>query len=61
MSKEAPPANGGERVDSTDVKSRIQLSRAEAKQAWLSTGGNTERAAKLALTDRLAKVTNKTI
>uniref|UniRef100_A0A3Q2WD32 E3 ubiquitin-protein ligase RNF31-like n=1 Tax=Haplochromis burtoni TaxID=8153 RepID=A0A3Q2WD32_HAPBU len=34
----------------------IQLSRAEAKQAWLTAGGDTERAARQALRDRLAKV-----
>ncbi|XP_020566402.1 E3 ubiquitin-protein ligase RNF31 [Oryzias latipes] len=34
----------------------VQLSRAEAKQAWLTAGGDTEKAAKQALRDRLAKV-----
>ncbi|KAL0966083.1 hypothetical protein UPYG_G00290670 [Umbra pygmaea] len=34
----------------------VTLSRAEAKLAWLSTGGNTERAARQALRDRQAKV-----
>uniref|UniRef100_A0A3Q0T4X8 Uncharacterized protein n=1 Tax=Amphilophus citrinellus TaxID=61819 RepID=A0A3Q0T4X8_AMPCI len=34
----------------------VQLSRAEAKQAWLTAGGDTERAARQALRDRLAKV-----
>uniref|UniRef100_A0A3P8U355 Uncharacterized protein n=1 Tax=Amphiprion percula TaxID=161767 RepID=A0A3P8U355_AMPPE len=34
----------------------VQLSRAEAKQAWLIAGGDTERAARQALRDRLAKV-----
>ncbi|XP_054624953.1 E3 ubiquitin-protein ligase RNF31 isoform X1 [Dunckerocampus dactyliophorus] len=42
----------------TDFKSKgvLQLSRAEAKHAWLIAGGNTERAARQALRDRLAKV-----
>lgn len=35
----------------------VQLSAAEAKQAWLMAGGDTERAAKQALRDRLVKVT----
>lgn len=35
----------------------VQLSRAEAKQAWLTAGGDTERAAGQALRDRLTKVT----
>ncbi|KAM6919151.1 E3 ubiquitin-protein ligase RNF31 [Xenentodon cancila] len=39
-----------------DVHSVVQLSRAEAKQAWLTAGGNTERAARQALRDRCAKV-----
>ncbi|XP_061746510.1 E3 ubiquitin-protein ligase RNF31 isoform X2 [Nerophis ophidion] len=34
----------------------LHLSRAEAKQGWLSAGGATERAARQALRDRLAKV-----
>ncbi|KAF3698853.1 E3 ubiquitin-protein ligase RNF31 [Channa argus] len=43
-------------VDGSETESVIQLSRAEAKQAWLTAGGDTERAAKQALRDRLAKV-----
>lgn len=39
----------------------VQLSRAEAKQAWLTAGGDTEKAAKQALRDRLAKVTRALI
>ncbi|XP_037314354.2 E3 ubiquitin-protein ligase RNF31 isoform X2 [Pungitius pungitius] len=34
----------------------VQLSRAEAKQAWLRAGGDSERAARQALRDRLTKV-----
>lgn len=34
----------------------VQLSRAEAKQAWLTAGGDTERAVKQALRERKAKV-----
>ncbi|XP_037837983.1 E3 ubiquitin-protein ligase RNF31 isoform X1 [Kryptolebias marmoratus] len=56
MSKEIPPDHGGEKTNSADVKSVVRLSRAEAKQAWLSTEGNTEKAARQALRDRLAKV-----
>ncbi|XP_067109257.1 E3 ubiquitin-protein ligase RNF31 isoform X2 [Osmerus mordax] len=44
---EAEPRGGG---------GGVQLSRAEAKQAWLSAGGDTERAARQALRDRQAKV-----
>uniref|UniRef100_A0A665VBJ0 Uncharacterized protein n=1 Tax=Echeneis naucrates TaxID=173247 RepID=A0A665VBJ0_ECHNA len=40
----------------TELPFVVQLSRAEAKQAWLTAGGDTERAAKQALRDRLAKV-----
>ncbi|KAM7401442.1 hypothetical protein PAMA_005581 [Pampus argenteus] len=43
-------------VDTTETQSVVQLSRAEAKQAWLTAGGDTERAARQALRDRLAKV-----
>uniref|UniRef100_A0A3Q2XVI1 Ring finger protein 31 n=1 Tax=Hippocampus comes TaxID=109280 RepID=A0A3Q2XVI1_HIPCM len=38
------------------TKVAVQLSRAEAKQAWLTTGGDSERAARQALRERLAKV-----
>ncbi|XP_061784604.2 E3 ubiquitin-protein ligase RNF31 isoform X2 [Nerophis lumbriciformis] len=50
---------------STDVPAKVgegkptgvlHLSRAEAKQGWLTAGGATERAARQALRDRLAKV-----
>lgn len=44
--KEAQSANG------------VQLSRAEAKQAWLRAGGDKERAARQALRDRLTKVSD---
>ncbi|KAJ3594387.1 hypothetical protein NHX12_003694 [Muraenolepis orangiensis] len=40
----------------TDNKVALQLSRAEAKQAWLTAGGDTERAARQALRDRCLKV-----
>ncbi|XP_039892926.1 E3 ubiquitin-protein ligase RNF31 isoform X4 [Simochromis diagramma] len=46
----------GKVVDLAETESVIQLSRAEAKQAWLTAGGDTERAARQALRDRLAKV-----
>ncbi|KAF3858947.1 hypothetical protein F7725_012148 [Dissostichus mawsoni] len=39
--------------------SPLSLSRAEAKQAWLTAGGDTERAARQALRDRLSKVTHE--
>ncbi|XP_051943683.1 E3 ubiquitin-protein ligase RNF31 isoform X2 [Hippocampus zosterae] len=42
--------------DSGKAKVAVQLSRAEAKQAWLTTGGDSERAARQALRERLAKV-----
>uniref|UniRef100_A0A4W6DUP9 Ring finger protein 31 n=1 Tax=Lates calcarifer TaxID=8187 RepID=A0A4W6DUP9_LATCA len=44
------------RVYPVKTESVVQLSRAEAKQAWLTAGGDTERAARQALRDRLAKV-----
>ncbi|XP_026006117.1 E3 ubiquitin-protein ligase RNF31 isoform X1 [Astatotilapia calliptera] len=46
----------GKVVDLAETESVIQLSRAEAKQAWLTAGGDTERAARQALRDRLAKL-----
>lgn len=46
----------GKEVDPAETESVVQLSRAEAKQAWLTAGGDTERAARQALRDRLAKV-----
>ncbi|XP_041847538.1 E3 ubiquitin-protein ligase RNF31 isoform X2 [Melanotaenia boesemani] len=52
----APAEVAGEQADSADVQRVIQLSRAEAKQAWLNAGGDSERAARQALRDRLAKV-----
>ncbi|XP_058490127.1 E3 ubiquitin-protein ligase RNF31 isoform X3 [Solea solea] len=39
-----------------ETECTIQLSRAEAKQGWLTAGGDLERAARQALRDRLAKV-----
>uniref|UniRef100_A0A671VKC9 Potassium voltage-gated channel subfamily B member 2-like n=1 Tax=Sparus aurata TaxID=8175 RepID=A0A671VKC9_SPAAU len=55
-SVEAPAGDAGKEVDPADTDSVVQLSRAEAKQAWLTAGGDTERAARQALRDRLAKV-----
>lgn len=43
-----------------EAENVIQLSRAEAKKAWLTAGGDTERAARQALRERLAKVTDET-
>ncbi|XP_042284307.1 E3 ubiquitin-protein ligase RNF31 isoform X1 [Thunnus maccoyii] len=48
--------DSGKEVDPTETERVIQLSRAEAKQAWLTAGGDTERSARQALRDRLAKV-----
>ncbi|XP_076602037.1 E3 ubiquitin-protein ligase RNF31 isoform X2 [Chaetodon auriga] len=53
---EVPADDLGKQVDPVETDSVIQLSRAEAKQAWLTAGGDTERAARQALRDRLAKV-----
>ncbi|KPP65194.1 E3 ubiquitin-protein ligase RNF31-like, partial [Scleropages formosus] len=39
-----------------EMSQGVQLSRAEAKQAWLAAGGDTEKAVKLALQDRRGKV-----
>uniref|UniRef100_A0A8C2WDA1 RBR-type E3 ubiquitin transferase n=1 Tax=Cyclopterus lumpus TaxID=8103 RepID=A0A8C2WDA1_CYCLU len=50
---EAPAEDAGKEAE---TMSAVQLSRAEAKQAWLTAGGATERAARQALRDRLAKV-----
>uniref|UniRef100_UPI003AADA360 E3 ubiquitin-protein ligase RNF31 n=1 Tax=Centroberyx gerrardi TaxID=166262 RepID=UPI003AADA360 len=43
-------------VDAREKGGMVQLSRAEAKQAWLTAGGDTERAARQALRDRHTKV-----
>lgn len=40
-------------------KTSVPLSRAESKQAWLTAGGNSEKAAKQALRDRLMRVSFK--
>nr|XP_020441134.1 E3 ubiquitin-protein ligase RNF31-like [Monopterus albus] len=53
---ETPPVEAEKKVESAETESVVQLSRAEAKQAWLTAGGDTERAARQALRDRLAKV-----
>lgn len=58
MSCQAPAEDPGKEVDPAETESAVQLSIAEAKQAWLTAGGDTERAARQALRDRLAKVTN---
>ncbi|XP_075935014.1 E3 ubiquitin-protein ligase RNF31 [Anarhichas minor] len=50
---EAPAEDAGKEAEPVNA---VQLSRAEAKQAWLTAGGDTERAASQALRDRLAKV-----
>lgn len=39
----------------------VTLSRAEAKMAWLSAGGETERAARQSLRDRHAKVRDRAV
>lgn len=53
-----PAEDVGKVVDPAETESVVQLSRTEAKQAWLTAGGDTERAARQALRDRVAKVTN---
>ncbi|XP_044074303.1 E3 ubiquitin-protein ligase RNF31-like isoform X2 [Siniperca chuatsi] len=53
---EAPAEDAGKELDPAETESVVQLSIAEAKQAWLTAGGDTERAARQALRDRLAKV-----
>lgn len=58
MSCEVPAEDAGKEVDPAEIESVVQLSIAEAKQAWLIAGGDTERATRQALRDRLAKVTN---
>lgn len=50
--------DSGNQVEPTKTEGAVQLSRAEAKQAWLTAGGDTERAARQALRDRVTKVTN---
>lgn len=47
---------GGAGVVREQASRGVQLSREEAKQAWLAVGGDTERAVKQALRDRKAKV-----
>lgn len=55
---DARAESSGKQVDSSEHENLVQLSRAEAKQAWLTAGGDSDRAARQALRDRLAKVTN---
>ncbi|KAG7250938.1 hypothetical protein CRUP_002566, partial [Coryphaenoides rupestris] len=47
---------GGKQSGPPDSRVTLQLSRAEAKQAWLTAGGDTDRAARQALRDRCLKV-----
>lgn len=56
-SSEAPAEDAGKEECPAETESVVQLSRAEAKQAWLTAGGDTERAARQALRDRVTKVT----
>lgn len=57
--------NGAGTTEDTGVEEEqtrgggVTLSRAEAKLAWLSAGGDTERAAKQALRDRHSKVRDR--
>lgn len=53
---ECPTEDAGKEVSPGEKGGVVQLSRAEAKQAWLTAGGDTERAARQALRDRHAKV-----
>ncbi|KAG7268375.1 hypothetical protein CRUP_031986, partial [Coryphaenoides rupestris] len=46
---------GGKQSGPPDSRVTLQLSRAEAKQAWLTAGGDTDRAARQALRDRCLK------
>ncbi|KAM3603768.1 uncharacterized protein V6R79_001762 [Siganus canaliculatus] len=55
-SGDAAAEDDGEDVKLTESYSVVPLSRAEAKQAWLTAGGDTQRAATQALRVRLAKV-----
>lgn len=55
---EAPAEDARKSKERAETAGVVQLSRAEAKQAWLSAGGNTEKAARQALRERLAKVRN---
>ncbi|XP_069367686.1 E3 ubiquitin-protein ligase RNF31 isoform X4 [Paralichthys olivaceus] len=55
-SSEAPAEDAGREEYPAETEVGIQLSRAEAKQAWLTAGGDSERAARQALRDRLAKI-----
>lgn len=55
---EAPGEDARKGADPAKTESVVQLSRAEAKQAWLTAGGDTDRASRQAMRDRLAKVTN---
>lgn len=58
---ETPSEDTAKEVGPAETQSVVQLSRAEAKQAWLTAGGETERAARQALSDRLAKVPNMSL
>lgn len=52
----APDEEPGKKVEPAQSDGVVNLSRAEAKQAWLTEGSDLERAARQALRDRLAKV-----
>lgn len=58
---EYPAKEAGKEADPAQSHSVVQLSRAEAKQAWLAAGNDTEGAAQKALRDRLSKVTEISI
>lgn len=58
---EAHPEDAGKKTDSAESNTEVQLSRAEAKQAWLTAKSDTQRAARLALRNRLAKVTQMSV
>ncbi|KAK1878582.1 E3 ubiquitin-protein ligase RNF31 [Dissostichus eleginoides] len=55
-SRSCDAKDAGKEVEPAENEGVVQLSRAEAKQAWLTAGGDTERAARQALRDRLSKV-----
>ncbi|XP_028283645.1 E3 ubiquitin-protein ligase RNF31 [Parambassis ranga] len=55
-SHEAPAEDVRKELDRAERERVVQLSRTEAKLAWLTAGGDTERAARQALRDRLTKV-----
>lgn len=52
----APAEDPGIKVEPAQADGVVNLSRAEAKQAWLTEGRNLERAARQGLRERLSKV-----